>query len=187
MKNRIAAFVRRLKGDRLVPENTAQLVQYIGIGARRKVRVGEVVGMIEHHTSGSFEESAFILVVRQVDNARDPESAVLQFLDDVAAALGSPAGGEHGIQHDRTVVMERDPIIRENGIRRMEFLFVLEDDHFHAGIPQAPRQQIELDASAALNLPSVGIGNLSLKQKRGAVSGLKPNDAGLTMATAAGI
>src|SRR5437867_11615363 len=147
MKNRIAAFVRRLKGDRLVPENTAQLVQYIGIGARRKVRVAEVVGMIEHHTSGSFEESAFILVVRQVANARDPESAVLQFLDDVAAALGSPAGGEHGIQHDRTAVMERDPIIREHGMRRMEFLCVLEADYFDSCIPPELRQQIELDAS----------------------------------------
>src|SRR6059036_1132749 len=120
MKNRIAAFVRRLKGDRLVSENTAEIGQYIGIGTRRNVGVGEVVGMIEHHTPGSFEESAFILVVRQVDNARDPESSGLQFLDDVAAALGPPAGGEHGIQHDRTVVMERDPIIRENGIRRMD-------------------------------------------------------------------
>src|SRR5947207_14746901 len=106
MKNRIAAFVRRLKGDGLVPENTAKLVQYIGIGARRKIRVGEVVGMIEHHTSGSFEESAFILVVRQVDNARDPESPGLQFLDDVAAALEPAAVGEHGIQDELTVGIE---------------------------------------------------------------------------------
>ena len=78
--------------------------------------------------------------MRQVDHARNPKTSGLKFIDDVAAPLGAPAGGKHRIQHDRTVVMERHPVIREHRIWGLEFLFVLEDDHFHAGIPQAAGQ-----------------------------------------------
>src|SRR5213593_752803 len=166
VENRIAIFVLRMKGDRLVLQGGAKLVQYIGIGARRKVGVRKAVGMIEHHTSGSLQKTAFILVIREVDDARNPEPSGLKFLDDIATPLGPAAGRKHRIQHDRAVVMERNPVIREDRIWCLEFLLILEDDHFRTGIAQAPGQQIELDAGAALDFFSVGVGNLPLKQKR---------------------
>ena len=37
---------------------------------------------------------------------------------------------------DRTVVVKRNPVIREHRIRRVQILFVLRDDHFGAGLTQ---------------------------------------------------
>ena len=104
--------------------------------------------------------------MRQIQDSRNIEAAALQLVDDVAPALGPAAWSEHRIEHNRAVMMKRDPIVWKNRVGRVQFVLVLGDDDLNVRIPQPARENVEFDTRPPFDFLAAVIGDFPLKKKR---------------------
>ena len=122
--------------------------------------------MVKHHAARSFEKPALILVVCKIHYSGYTKPAGFQLLDDISPPLRPAAWRQHRVKHHGSVVVKRNPIVRENRIRSIQIFFVLDDDHLDAGLTQSAGENIEFTACPALDFFPASVRRLSLKQER---------------------
>ena len=103
-----------LEGHQLVVQQLREFAEHIQIGARRQAGVGHAVRAVQDHAARALEKFSLRLAMRQIDGARNAESALPHHLfEDVLAPLPAPVGRQHRIQRHGAVVMKAHPVVRE--------------------------------------------------------------------------
>src|SRR5207248_990244 len=72
---------------------------------------------------------------------------------------------KHGVQDDGSVVMKRNPIVREDRIRRIQIFLILNDQDFNTRFAQPSSEKIELHARTALDFLAARFGDFSLEHE----------------------
>src|SRR5215475_5342679 len=121
--------------------------------------------MIENNAARPLQKPAMVLMMRKINDSRYAEPARLQLFDDIPEPFGSSARRHHGVQNNRSVVVKRHPVIREDGIGSVKFFLILHYDHFDTRIFQPAFENIELHTGTTFDLLTVRICNFSLKQE----------------------
>ena len=140
-----ALAVRCIEGERLVAKLFAELREHVGVRTRRQARVGDPACVIEHDTAGAFQEAPGQLVVAEVEQPRHGKAAPLLERDEqFHAALEPAARRQHRVEHDRPVVMQADPVVREHAVRARRAGRLVDRMNLDAGAAQCRDQRIEL-------------------------------------------
>src|SRR5580692_855741 len=139
-----ARGVDGLERHQVVVEQLRELAQRIEIGARRNIRVGHVPRTIEHEAAGALEVLTELLAVAQVDRARDAKPDGRDFGEHLVAALQTPVGRHHRIEHHGAVMMKAHPVVRENRIRLHGAQSILDQDDLHTRPRELLGQCVEL-------------------------------------------
>src|ERR1043166_5128650 len=119
--------------------------------------------MIENHAARALKKSAPNLVMSKIDDPGHSKSTGLQLVDDVSPALGAAPRCKHRIQHNRGVVMERNPVSRKHGIRSIQVFLIFNDNDLDNRLAQPAGENVKLHTRAPLDFFAVDIRNFSLK------------------------
>src|SRR5690606_15017682 len=117
-------LVNRIKDNRSIPQLSTKIPEQLFVGTRRLACVSQASRAVEYEAPGPFEESAFGFVPCEINLLphRKPACYGGEYR---LLALPPPIFRKHGVEHHRTVAMERHPIIWENAIRCMRIGTVL--------------------------------------------------------------
>ena len=84
-------------------------------------------------------------------------------VDDVPSPFRPSARGHHRVQHNRSIVVKRNPVVRKDSVGRVKLFLVFDDDHFDARAFHPVFQNVELHAGPAFDLAAVRVRDLPLK------------------------
>ena len=117
---------------RFVAKIVAKLREHVRMRSLRKRGVSQFVHVIQDKTPRAFERAFFALRCGVIDHVLD-QVMLPQFIDHVVPTLPPARRGIHWIKRDPSVVMRREPVVRENGVGLVWRRGVIDDVHRHAG------------------------------------------------------
>ncbi len=102
--------------------------------------------MVEDETSRAFEKAVVLLEAGQVDDAFDQEAAglLLQLIQNVAAPLLATIPGHQRVQHDGSVRMRADPVVRKDLVGQLDRIAARKNPGVDAALLEGRGQVVEL-------------------------------------------
>ena len=103
--------------------------------------------------------SLVVFEMRQVNDATQLEGpSVSELLQQFGAPLAPAARCQHRVQDRRSVSVETDPVVREDGIGTDGFRTIRENMHDDTRVAQRTRQRVEFDTSELRGQPPWNVG-----------------------------
>ena len=152
-----AIIARADESERFIIEVGAELLQRLAICSPRKRDISDAMDTIENKAARSLQIKSPIFVRRIIEH-RAHLVALAQLVDQIVASFSPAQGRIHRIKRDPSIVMRREPIVRENGVRFGRRGRVIENMNCYSRIPQCLDGMIELILCARRKvIASIGI------------------------------
>ena len=161
-----AVGAERVECDDAIAELRGESGERCRCRSWRTTGVGDAMTAIEDEAAGTLEKLVARLERAQVDGASDEKACAPQLLDRFGAAFRAARRRHHRIEHDGSVGMEADPVVREAGVGLRRLRRVFGHVHFDTGGPQAIDETVEF-AQCRRSIARRGAGLLEAVRRSG--------------------